>query len=44
MYARAQRALGKYSGTDEQVKAKEKDFEKERRAAAKAEQKKEKSE
>ena len=36
LYARAQRALGKYVGTDEQVTEKEKAFEKERKTAGKA--------
>lgn len=40
LYARAQRALGKYVGTDEQVtekeKEKEKAFDKERKTAEKA--------
>lgn len=35
LYARAQKALGKYSGVDEQDGLKDKDFEKERKAAAK---------
>ena len=36
LYAKAQRALGKYVGTDEQVTEKEKAFEKERKTAEKA--------
>ena len=35
MYARAQRAIGRYAGTDELLDKSEKDFEKERREAAK---------
>ncbi len=36
MYARAQRALGKYVGSEEELNMKEKEFEKERKASAKA--------
>ena len=39
LYARAQRALGKYVGTDEQVTEKEKAFEKERKSAEKVSKK-----
>ena len=39
LYVRAQRALGKYVGTDEQVTEKEKAFEKERKAAEKVSKK-----
>jgi len=39
MYARAQRALGKYSGIDEEIETKQKDFEKARKAAERAEEK-----
>lgn len=36
MYAKAQRALGKYVGSEEELNMKEKEFEKERKASAKA--------
>lgn len=36
LYARAQRAIGRYAGTDELLDKSEKDFEKERKEAAKA--------
>lgn len=39
LYARAQRALGKYVGTDEKVTEKEKAFEKERKSAEKVSKK-----
>ena len=39
LYAKAQRALGKYVGTDEQVTEKEKAFEKERKSAEKVSKK-----
>lgn len=35
LYSKAQKALGKYSGTDEDIDYKEKDFEKQRKAQAK---------
>ena len=40
MYKRAQRALGRYTGSDEELEAKSRDFEKERRQLEKAESKK----
>ena len=39
MYRRSQRALGKYDGTDEELEMKEKDFERERKAAEKSNKK-----
>ena len=41
MYKRSQRALGRYSGTDEDLKLKAKDFEKERKVAEKVSKKNE---
>ena len=37
LYARAQKALGKYVGSEEELNMKEKEFEKERKAGAKSE-------
>ena len=39
LYARAQKALGKYVGSEEELNMKEKEFEKERKAGAKSEKK-----
>ena len=39
MYRRAQKALGRYSGTEEELKLKAKDFEKERKSAEKSSEK-----
>ena len=39
MYARAQKALGKYVGSEEMLNMKEKEFEKERKATVKSEKK-----
>ncbi len=41
MYRRAQRALGRYDGTDEELELKAKDFERERKAAEKESKKNE---
>ena len=40
MYKRAQRALGRYTGTEEELNAKEKDFARERKELEKLESKK----